>query len=270
MLNEVQSRVRDISRLVLAVLLLGLAVPAVARAQLVAAATVESQYRLRGVSLTDNEPDVRLSLSDDFASGAYAGASIIGGETVRDGVQALGYVAYAGFAKQMANGLGWDVGATNSDIVLYLPVQRGIGSAQNTPGAPGYNPNATQAGTHRYTIDYSELYAGVSLPDLSARLYVSPDYLGQNLRTAYLDVTASIRPVSQLRLYAHLGGLTPLGGSAGPNSDRQRGDLGAGAAWEFRRSEVQLGWTATTPQLEYPVGYRQARDALIVSLTAFF
>lgn len=270
MRNDLQSRGRDIFRLVLAVLLLGLAVPAVARAQLVAAATVESQYRFRGVSLTDGEPDVRLSLSYDHASGAYAGASIIGGETARDGVQALGYVAYAGFAKQMANGLGWDVGATNADMILYLPVQQIIRSAQNTPGAPGYNPSAAQDATQRYRINYSELYAGVSMPDLSARLYVSPDYLGQNLRTAYLDVTASIRPMSQLRLYAHLGGLTPLGGSEGPNSDRQHGDLGAGAAWEFRHSEVQLGWTATTPQLEYPVGYRQARDALIVSLTGFF
>lgn len=269
LLDDVRAPSRHL-RIVLAAVLLGLGSPVAARAQLVGAATVESQYRPSGVSLTDSEPDLRLSLSYDYASGAYAGGSVIGAQTARDGLQAVGYVAYAGFAKQAANGLVWDVGVTNSDLTLYLPAQRTVSSAQGMTYPPGYNPSTGQGTTRRYGLNYSELYGGVSLSSLSAHLYLSPDYLGQNLKTAYLDVTETIRPINRLRLYAHVGALTSFGGAASPGRSGRDWDLRAGAAWEFHRGEIQLAWTRTEPQVEYPFGYRQARDALIVSLTGFF
>src|ERR1700744_2254020 len=77
-----------------ALLPLGLIFPVAAHAQLVAAATLETQYRLRGVALSNGQPDLRLALSYDHSSGAYGGVSAIGGETDRNGVQPLGYIGY--------------------------------------------------------------------------------------------------------------------------------------------------------------------------------
>src|ERR1700683_5298977 len=79
-LNDMRSTLRRFS-LVCTALFLGLAVPATALAQLVGTAVVESQYRSRGVALTDGKPDLRLGVSYDHPRGVYVGASLIGGET---------------------------------------------------------------------------------------------------------------------------------------------------------------------------------------------
>ena len=244
------------------VLSFSLAAPTAARAQLVGAATLESEYRLRGVGLTNGEPDIRIGLSYDHSSGAYAGGSVIVGDTARDGVQVLGYIEYAGYAKQSPDGLGWDVGASNSNITLNLPAQLTTRSAENIVSTLVY--------TQKYHADYSEVFGGISMNDVSAHMYFSPDYLGQSLKTLYLDVTATIRPRDRLRLYAHVGALTPLGGSAGPDSQREHFDAATGAAWEFRHGEVQLDLIAATPDLEYPPGFRQKPSALVLKVTGFF
>ena len=243
-----------------AVLSFGLTAPA--RAQLVATATLESEYRLRGVSLTDGKPDARFGLSYDHDSGVYGGVSAVVGEIAGGDVKPLGYIGYLGFAKRTPNGLTWDFGVTTSHITLNIPAQLTSYSSAGVPSTIKY--------IQRYPVDYSEVYAGIAKRDLSMRLYLSPDYLGQGLRTAYLDVTGAVRPTSRLRLYAHAGALTPLGGRPGPNSGREYYDVRTGAAWEFHHGEIQLAWTATTPQVRYPVGYRQTRSALILSATGYF
>jgi hypothetical protein len=245
-----------------AVLSFALAAPVGARAQLVGAVTLESEYRLRGLALTNGEPDVRFGLSYDQTSGAYAGATAIVGQTAGAGVRALGYVAYAGLAGGTSGGLNWDIGVTNSQIRIYLPARQDPRSTRDI--------SYRRIAAHEYTSNYSEVYGGVSIRDISAHLYLSPDYLGQGGKTAYLDVTAAVRPVDGARLYAHAGALTPLSVPAGPNGGRERYDLGAGAVWEFRRGDAQLGWTTTTPPVEYPAGYRQGRSALVLSVTGFF
>src|SRR5882757_2484062 len=99
-----------------------LAVPARGLAQVSVTAVVESDYRFRGVSLTDGKPDFKLAIAYDHASGAYAGASVVIGKNDGDSrVEALGYVGYLGFAKRTGAGLTWDVGATSSRLVDSVP-----------------------------------------------------------------------------------------------------------------------------------------------------
>jgi hypothetical protein len=260
--NDVRSPDPRIFLAVSAALSFSLAAPTTARAQLAGAATLESEYRLRGVALSDGEPVLRLGLSYDHASGAYAGVSAIVGQTAHSGVRPLGYVAFVGVAGQAPQGLSWDVGASNSQITLYLPAARAL-----RPLPSAIYP---QTNTYKYTANYTEIYGGLSARDVSARLYLSPDYLGQDLKAAYLDVTAAARPIRRLRLYGHVGALTPLGGSARPDGDREQYDVATGAAWEYRHGEIQLAWSAAAPEMEYPVGYRQKRSALVLSLTDFF
>ncbi len=241
---------------------LGLAGAGRAHAQLAASATVESQYRFQGVALTRGEPDGRIGLSYDHPSGAYGGVSMIVGNTQGDGVQPLGYMGYAGFAKQTPGGMNWDVGVTNADITLYLPAEMAVSSPQYGVSIQKY--------IRRYNFDYTEVYVGISKNDLSARLYISPDYLGQRLRTAYLDVTGAIRPTTHLRLFMHAGLLTPLSDGTGSNVAREHFDFSPGGAWEFRHAEIRLTWSATTPRVDYPVGYPQKRNVFILSATHFF
>jgi hypothetical protein len=249
---------------------MGSAAPAVVHAQLAANATIESQYRFRGVELTNGKPDLRLGLSYDSPSGVYAGVSGIGEETVSAGVRALGYVAYVGFAKRTRGGLTWDVGATNSEINLFLPLRAPASSTFAGNYTTSGNGTSSAPEYFHYRANYTEVYGGVSWKTTSVHLYISPDYLGQSVRTAYLDVTETFRPMTHLRLYGHAGALTPLAGGSGSSNDREHVDLGAGAAWEFRHGEVQLAWTMVTPQVQYPIGYPQTRNALVLSISGFF
>ncbi|HEY2049412.1 MAG TPA: TorF family putative porin [Caulobacteraceae bacterium] len=252
---------RHLSAAVSAPLFAWLFLPAQARAQFAVSATAESQYRVQGVSLTNGQPDGRIGVSYDNPSGAYGGASAIIGETVDDGVRPLGFLGYLGFAKQTRSGLDWDVGIMNTDITLYLS-QPKTGPYPAKTGGSSVNPL-------EYKFDYTNIYAGVSGRNLSVKVYLSPDYLGQRVTTTYVDLSGVIRPVSRLRLYMHVGALTPLSGASG-TIRREQFDLGPGAAWEFRHGEISLTWTVTTPRVEYPPGFSQRRSALVLSLTRSF
>lgn len=257
-----------------AVVAFGPIAPAIADDQLSASATLESQYRLRGVALTNDEPDARIEVSYDHSSGAYVGISLLGGKTVQDEFRGLGFVGYLGFAATTASGISWDLGTTISEINIYLrpplySTPRPTQYATQSPGYPASQPANVLDAIH-YRADYSEIYGGISWRDTSVYLYASPDYLGLSLRTVYLDVMQSFRPIRHLRLYAHAGVLTPLDGSGQPGNDREHYDLGAGAAYEFHRGEISVAWSGIAPQVQYPVGYPQKRSVVIVSATGFF
>lgn len=240
---------------------LNLAEPDLASAQVAGSATVETDYRLQGYDLTNGHPDGRFEVTYDGASGIFAGASAIIGETAGGGVHPLGYLGEVGFAKRMASGVNWDVGVSDAQLALYIPATR------LAPGATVYS----QTYFHRYNLDYAEIYGGVSTTHLSAHLYISPDYLGQDLRIAYLDLDGAIRPVKHLRLFSHLGALAPLGGGSDiPGAHQVRVDAGVGAAWEAPWGELKVTFSATTPRLPYPVDYDQHREAISVSLTRYF
>ncbi len=83
---------RGLQRFGLAQLALGLALSLArpAHAQFSGAVSLQSDYRYRGISLTERQPVVSLDLAYDHASGAYAGASAIG--VNEDGLRSLGFI----------------------------------------------------------------------------------------------------------------------------------------------------------------------------------
>ena len=113
-------------------------------------------------------------------------------------------------------------------------------------------------------------FAGLSRDGFGARLYLSPGYLDQGVGGAYLDLSKSFELTARLSVFVHAGALTPLGESDRPGADRERLDLGAGASWGFRHGELRLVWTGTFPSVEYPAGYRQKQDRVVLSATHFF
>jgi hypothetical protein len=233
-----------------------------AQAQVGLSATVESDYRYRGYSLTDRKADLRLSATYDHPSGAYAGVSGIVGGGVGGGVRTLGYVGYLGFAARAHDGLVWDVGLTDTHLGITAPIHRAVISPQNTV--------VIQSLDKFYHIDYSEIYAGVTRNNLSAHLYFSPHYSSKGSKTAYLDISYAIRPVEHIRLFWHAGLLSPLGGQLRAVNRRERYDLRVGTAFEFDHGEVQLAWTQIGPRVEYPIGHLQPSNALVVSASAFY
>lgn len=218
--------------------LLPLCLAGSASAQMAISVTAESDYRFRGVSLSDEKPSLHLSLGYDGASGWYGGATAATVELEPDRriAQLLGY---AGYAARAASGLGWELGATQAHF----------------------------DGSSRY--DYGEFYGGLNGQGWNARLYYSPSYFGRGVRTAYAELNGGWPQEGLLRLFAHVGALLPLGSSQG--SPRNRYDLRLGVSAALVRSgEVQLAWVAASRGGPYPAIYEQKRGALVLSASLFF
>jgi uncharacterized protein (TIGR02001 family) len=228
----------------LAAILLCLPAPGVGfAAQLEVSAALDSDYQVQGLSLSDGEPAVSVSLAADGQRGVYAGVTAIADATRHAGVQPLGFVAYAGFARRFDQaGDAWDVGIIRTDAVLHL--------------------------SRRYELRYTQIYAGLSKGGVSVHLFYAPTYLYENVGAAYLDLSGAFHPASRWRLFGHVGALAMIGGSA--PADRPRIDVRVGVAREFGTSEIRLMWTASSRAVFYPTGDRAPGQALVVGATHAF
>jgi uncharacterized protein (TIGR02001 family) len=223
-------------------LLQGLLSPA--RAQVGVSASLDSDDIWRGVSLTDGRPIASLGVSFDHDSGVYGGLTLSAVDSRPSGLVPQGYVAYLGYARRLAGGGSWEVGVTNSETSAYLE--------------------------HKYSDNYTELYAGFSKHDISAHIYYSPRNIIVNAPTLYGDVDGAIRPAPGWRLFGHAGVLVSLSGQPPPGGERARFDLRAGVAREFKALELHLAVTATTPRPVYPEGHPQNSSRLEGGVSVFF
>lgn len=215
-----------------------------ARAETGVSIAIDSDDRLRGVSLSDERPVASLNVSHDSAGGLYYGASAATVATSRAGLQWLGDTIWLGYARRLSVDVSWDVGATNSVVGDY-------------------------AGPHS-RIDYSEVYAGVTCKDISVHLYYSPSYLGSGAQTLYAEVDGALRPAPAWRLFAHAGVLASLGGANVGYAGHSRYDARVGIAREFGTLELRLVATTTSPGIEFPEGHSQSRTALILGAAYAF
>jgi uncharacterized protein (TIGR02001 family) len=215
------------------------AVPGAGEAQIAGNAALVSDYRYRGFSLSEGKPALSASVTLDHPGGAYLEVTGVAAATHHDGLQALGYQAYAGYAHRMESGVTWDVGVSHSDLTEY------------------FQP--------RYRLAYSELYAGLAGRDLSAHLYYSPNYLGERAETVYASLDGARRLDETWRLFGHLGALAPVQKKVGSEVNRTQFDLSAGLAARIRDYEFRASWTRIGPSVDYPANHRQSRDALVLS-----
>jgi len=228
----------------LAILALALAHPSLARAQVGASVTLQSDYRYRGYTLSDRKTALAVNIAYDHASGLYAGGSAFAADTDLRGVRVLGEVAYAGYATRTGAGPSLDMGVSRSRFISYRGRKR--------------------------AVEFTEVYAGLAGNHLSARVAYSPKYVGQEVETLYVDLSAAYRPAPDWRLFAHAGALIPLSGRSYPVGRRKRYDVTVGAARRIKACEVSVYVTSTSPALIYPNGQRAERSALVVSASYFF
>ncbi len=204
-------------------------------AQIAASIAADSDYRFRGISLSDHRADLRLNLS-------YDGPPILGGNTGYAGLSLItadgpsGYVAYAGLVSKQRDGRSWEAGLT------HLHFQ------------------------DRDTYDYSEVYAGLITDNFSARLSYSPRYFGRDMSTLYTDLSAGRRLSPHVRVFAHAGALTPLTG----RYRHERYDLRAGLAASVANYEVQLAVTRANPIRDYTGRVLDTGNAVVLTTSAFF
>ena len=220
------------------------ALPSLAQAQIAASASVVSEYWLRAFPVSGGKPAASLNLSYDHKSGFYAGGSAIAEDTAGGGVEMLGFMEYAGYARRVGQGLTLDGGVFNTDLDRY------------TAG-------------RKIPLKYTEAYAGATWRSLTARAYYSPNYLRDHVHTVYLDLSGAVRPRDNWRLFAHGGALLPVNDLARANV-RRRYDLRAGIAREFKRAEVSLAWTYTGPPTVRPGAPPPNRGAVVLGAAYFF
>ncbi len=196
--------------------------PTAVQAQFSVSGYVDSDYRFRGLSLSNGRPVLGLGFAYDHPSGAYAGATALGQDTADHGLRMLGYMEYGGYAFRLnATGPSLDVGVDNETFSEYV-----AGRA--------------------YPVAYSEVYAGASFAGLSSHVYYSPNYFRSGASIVYASLEAAYRPKDDWSLTAHGGVATPIGPYVGING-RERYDLRLGVFRKFRNIEAHVAWTGYWP-----------------------
>ena len=181
-------------------------------AQVAIEAAVQTDYRVRGYSVSDGEPTASVSVSYDDPAGFYLGGLAIG--RIRDGDPVLlGFQGGLGYAVRLAPRLSLDGGIARTQY-LY-----GYGTSRN--------------------YDYTEAYLGLALPSVSARLSYSPDYYSEDTPTLYAELDAGFEPAPDWFLSAHAGALTYLDG-APLYSSRTRYDWRLGASRQIGSYGIHL------------------------------
>jgi uncharacterized protein (TIGR02001 family) len=219
-------------------------VPARAAAQAEGGVSLQTDYRLRGFSLTGRRPAGSLNLAYEDPGGAYAGASLVAAYTRPKDLQMLGHIEYAGYARRLGGGRAFDVGVQHTNLSSFA-------SGRRTP------------------VHYTEVYAGISDRTFSFRVHYAPNYIRPHVEVLYFDLNAVVRPVDRWRLFGHLG-LSQMLGEPPPGQLYRRHDVRFGVAREIPRGDLQLEWTSTGPTATRPGAAPPSAEALVAGLSLFF
>ena len=221
-----------------AAIVVGLALSIPAWAQFGASAAVDSDYRYRGVSLSDGKASARLTLNYDADERWYAGASTTRATLVSNEsyLQVLGY---AGWLAPPIDGRSVEIGV----------------DASHFDSISGY--------------DFAEAYVGLLADRWSTRLYVAPDYYGRSVPVAYAEIDAHVPLNEHTRLFAHVGSLVPLRSEAG-EAGKARIDVSFGAGLVRVPWDVHLAWVAATRGGPYPAVRDGRRGAVVVGASISF
>jgi uncharacterized protein (TIGR02001 family) len=157
-------------------------------AQMSALLAVDSDYRLRGYSLSDGRAAASATLSFDHPDGLYAAGSAVAA-IGPNGPDVVAMLANAGYARRLGAGLIFDAGLVRAQY-------------------PASYSHTT--GTH-----YTEVFVGLAGRRVAARVAFSPDYFRAGAETLYGEVEAGAGIGRGWRAKAHAGALTHLGATPG-------------------------------------------------------
>jgi len=217
------------------------AVASPGQAQVGAVASVFSDDRFRGISLSDGQPVGILDLSYDAQSGLYGAVSGSVVVTRDEGLKALGVALNGGYAKRFRTGLTADVGIVHSRFSSYS----GLASGRS----------------------YSEVYAGLSGKLIGARVSISPNYVGVVRWTLHGEVDGHVDLTPKLQLDGALGLLVPLQRSDYSPESRAQMDARIGLAQRIGPITFHAALTTRTGQAEIYSSRGHRRTALVVGIS---
>jgi len=201
-------------------------------AQVSGSVTLVSDYRFRGVSLSNGQPAAQLGLAWERGDGWYAGVFASGTRLYgRPGTQ---WLSYLGYARRLRGGLSWEAGAE-------------------------------YAAFSRYPRDnYPEIYLGLASDRLSARVYYASRYFSGNAAAFYTELNGTHPLDDRVRLQGHIGWLQRSGRRADAEcgAERRRVDARAGVGVRLGAGfDLQLARVASTGGDGCYSGYPASRDA---------
>jgi len=202
---------------------LGILLADPAAAQLGGSVSVDSDYRLRGYSLTDN-PAISVQVTYDTPSGFYFDLSGLT-ELSHDNVRFLGVIGNAGYAKRLSPHLTLDAGVLRSQI--------------------------RSAGRYHRPYEYTEIYAGAFVGPVSGRIYYSPDYRYHGQSALYGELEAGFEPLTKWRVSGHVGMLVYLNSASIYDAGSTHQDWRISVSRQFGSFEVHTAVSGGGPSQYY-------------------
>ena len=205
---------------------------------------VQSDYVVRGYSISAGKPAAILNLSYDDPSGVYLNGSAIGdldggGDPVFQGV-----IGDLGYARRLTTSLSVDVGVQRTQYYQLYGMKADTG--------------------------YTEGYAGVMAHGLAARIYYSPDYFRTGVHAVYGEVEGSREIWAKVRLAAHVGYLDYVGGPAGAPARTDQYDWRISAARVFSPVDLHVALTGGGPGPDYYLHQPHDKTRVTVGLSCAF
>ncbi|HEX4597762.1 MAG TPA: TorF family putative porin [Burkholderiaceae bacterium] len=217
-------------------------VATVASAQVSGTASVVSDYRYRGVALSQGDPAAQLDVGYDFSGGLYAGAFASNAKFYSHAPDQAQLTGYGGYAWRLERGWSVDAGASFTDF--------------------------TSDADYRFV----EVHTGIATESVSARLYYSPNYFGGSIHTVYAELNGSYRLFDQFKLIGHAGLLKAFSGAtdqAGGNNPHA--DWLAGGEYRFRAFTLQVSRVFSDgASLVYPISSGHTSGVLTARLSFAF
>jgi uncharacterized protein (TIGR02001 family) len=203
-------------------------------------ATVVSDYRYRGVSLSQGNAEPQVGVTYDSPAGWYAGGLAAGAKLADTNTEQI--VAYGGYTRRISDTVSWDAGATNSSFAR----------------ASYY--------------DFAEAYVGLASENLSGRVYYSPSYFNQKTHTVYAEINAAWLLQENVHLLGHIGVLHPVSGNdVPPSALSSRYDARLGVSARIADCVAQVAWVALQKHAtDYPTYEDRNPHAVVFSLSYSF
>ncbi len=210
------------------------------QAQVTGSATFVSDYRFRGVSLSDDRPAAQLAIDYDLpASGWYAGGMLSSARL--DATHTVQLLAYGGHAWRISPNLSWETGVRYTRFT-------------------GHDSYA-----------YGEAYVGVAFKQLVGRVYYAPNYFNANYPVWYAELNDSHALFGNWYAFAHAGYLRRNGSVEEYHTSRFRSDVRAGIGYALDPWNFQLSWATARGAPDVVFGYPEAmnvtRDAWMLSVS---
>lgn len=214
-----------------------------ATAQIAGGIAFVSDYRYRGVSLSNRGPALQGYVSYDHPSGLYAGALLSTVDIARSDTLAE---FYGGFTTAFSERFSGDVA-----VARYQYLDN---------GAKSY-------------YSYNDLSIGAAFAQLRARLHYSHNYYGFPVDAVYAELSVSHQLTGRVSLLARVGELWRNGDAVGVGNGTARfnTDAKAGVAFDVRGFGIDLSLVGSDiTRSRCPSGQRGCDTALVLEVSRDF